>query len=116
MTNVPYPSDIERLEENIRDEIRAQNGTGGLDLDDATIRRLAACIAANVDYAFKIDWQPRWVPSGGPHRWTDSGDGSGDRHFVECLRCKKITMHTTSELAETWYADHRRIEHSNPLT
>lgn len=112
VTDVPYSSDIERLEHNILTEIRPQNGIGGLDLDDATMRRLASCITANVDDAFEVAWQPRWVRPGDPHRWVEHLDRDRHGHFVACLRCKRITVHATSESAEAWYADHQRMVHS----
>jgi len=71
MTDIPYPTDSERLRENIRGELQAQRAMRDLDLDDATLDGLTAAITANVDYGFSVKWQPRWVRGNEPHRWTE---------------------------------------------
>jgi hypothetical protein len=63
----------ELLQDNIRNELRAQNATGDLGLSDVQIGRLAWGIAAEVLYAFAVKWDPDWVDPGEPHTWTEGG-------------------------------------------
>jgi hypothetical protein len=94
------------MRDNVRSELQAQRAMADLPLDDATLDRLAEGIAANLDYAFSIAWSPRWVKGDEPHRWTE-----GSQHFVECLKCKRITVHPTSVDADRWYEDHSQNGH-----
>jgi hypothetical protein len=70
------------------------------------VEQLASGIAANIDYAFDFHWRPRWVKGDEPHRWSETADSVGEQHFVECLRCKRITVHPTAEDGVAWHAKH----------
>lgn len=109
MTDVPYPDDIDRLVENIRTEINAQLGMARIELPSETVEQLASAIAANIDYAFDFRWRPRWVKDGEPHHWQRSTESGGEQYFIECLRCKRITVHPTADDATAWYAEHVRV-------
>lgn len=52
--------DLERLRQNIAEELRAQLGLRSGDLNADDIDDVAAAVAANVDYAFSTEWAPRW--------------------------------------------------------
>jgi hypothetical protein len=106
VTDVPYPQDIDRLVGNIRTELHAQLGMARLELDESVIESLAVGIASNIDYAFEFRWRPRWVPSGDAHRWTESSESGDEQHFVECLQCKRITVHESAAEGDAWYAEH----------
>jgi hypothetical protein len=106
VTDVPYPDDIDRLVENIRTEINAQLGMARIELPPATVEQMASGIAANIDYAFDFNWHPRWVKGEEPHRWREIAESGGEKHFVECLRCKRITVHSTADDGVAWYAEH----------
>lgn len=107
MTDVPYPTDYDRMRDNIRDELAAQKAMADLPLDDVTLDRMADGIATNLDYAFSVAWAPRWVKEGNPHRWVE-----GPQHFVECLRCQRITAHQSGDEADAWWEAHVRAEHA----
>jgi len=50
----------ERIIENVLTELRAQNALADLHLDDDVLQTLAWAVAVNLDYAFSIEWAPRW--------------------------------------------------------
>lgn len=112
MTDFPYPDDIDRLVGNIRTEINAQLGMSRVELDHSVIEHLAVGIASNIDHAFEFHWRPRWVQSGEAHRWTETSKSGDDQHFVECLHCKRITVHATAAQGDAWYSQHVR-EHAD---
>src|SRR5437016_1672336 len=58
VTDIPYPTELERLRNNIRAELHAQRALRDLDLDDATLDGLADGITSNVDYGFSVKWEP----------------------------------------------------------
>ena len=47
----------QRVRENIRSELAAQNALQGLDLDDAVLDTLAWAVAANLLYVFDVTWR-----------------------------------------------------------
>jgi hypothetical protein len=53
-------NDFERLVGNITEELRAQNTGFHLGLPLERIEQMARQIAVNIDYAFRIEWSPRW--------------------------------------------------------
>ena len=106
MTDVPYPDDLVRLIGNIRTELKAQLGMAEIEVPSALVDRLASNIAANIDYAFHFEWRPRWVKGDEPHRWHDTSESGDERYFVECLRCKVITVHATADDRTAWYTNH----------
>ena len=108
VSEVPYPDDIDRLAENIRTEINAQLGMERIDLDQSVLENLTAGIASSIDYAFEFHWRPRWVRSGDAHRWAAASESGDPQHFVECLRCKRITVHASAAEGDAWYSDHVR--------
>lgn len=97
------------LEDNIRTELQAQNAMAGLGLPEAAITRLAHGIAAEVLYAFAIDWSPDWVGPGHAHTWQASGD-----FFARCPACLQDSPPSKSrEDATAWAADHQ-AGHNSP--
>ena len=111
VTEVPYPDDIERLVDNIRTEVNAQLAMAGVDLEQPVIENLAAGIASSIDHAFEFHWRPSWAQRGDAHRWSEVSDSGVERHFVECLRCKLITVHAVAAEGDAWYSQHIR-EHT----
>lgn len=83
-----------------------------LHLDETTLDALAKAIATNVEYAFDVKWAPRWAKEGDPHRWVERSPSAGESHFVECLRCKRITVHPTAEKADEWWSSHLGADHA----
>jgi hypothetical protein len=83
----------------------------GVDLEQSVIENLAAGIASGIDYAFDFHWRPRWVPRGDAHRWSEVSESGVERHFVECLRCRLITVHAVASEGDAWYSQHIR-EHA----
>ncbi len=59
VTDIPYPTDLERLRDNVRAELQAQSAMRDLDLDDVLLDGLADAITSNVDYGFSVRWEPR---------------------------------------------------------
>ena len=112
MSEVPYPSDGERLLGNIREEIQAQSAGSSLRLTDEDVERLAISIASNVEYGFDVRWAPRWIKGDDPHRWVEGPDTTNPTYFVECLRHKRITMHESETDATNWWSGHVQAEHS----
>ena len=106
MTDIPYPTDLERLRDNIRAELQAQRAMRDLDLDDATLDGLADGITSNVDYGFSVKWEPKWVHGDEPHRWTEQPGEAPTKWFVECVRCKRITAHDSQAEADAWWERH----------
>lgn len=115
MTDVPYPEAIDRLVGDIRTELHAQAGMARLELDELVIENLAAGIASHIDDAFEFRWRPRWVPPRDAHRWTEASESGDEQHFVECLQCKRITVHASAAAGDAWYAQHIS-EHTSPRT
>jgi hypothetical protein len=111
MADVQYPTDLERLRDNIRGELQAQRAMRDLALDDATLDGLADAITSNVDYGFSVKWAPRWVHGEEPHRWTEPTGGAPTTWFVECLRCARITAHPSQADSDAWWARHA-LEHA----
>lgn len=98
------------LEDNIRAEVQAQNAMAGLGLPQAAIARLARGIAAEVLYAFAVDWSPDWIRSGETHTWEASGD-----FFALCPVCLQESLAKKSrEDAAAWAAHHRAAHGSAP--
>lgn len=106
-----YPSDLERLEDNIKSEILAVSAMRRLDLDDSTVDHLAAAIVVNVDYGFNVLWAPKWVKTGEPHQWIEGAGSDSARRFIECVDCKRITAHATQDEADAWWVDHCAQNH-----
>jgi len=91
------------LEDNIRTELQAQNALADLGLSQQAITRLARGIAAEVLYAFAVDWSPRWVGPGQVHTWEESGN-----FFARCPACLLDSPPTGNrEAAAAWAATHR---------
>ena len=112
MVEIPYPTDYERMRDNIRAELQAQRAMVDLPLDDSTLDRLADGIATNLDYGFSVEWRPRWVKGDEPQRWAEPPGDRPTDHYVECLRCRRITMHGSAAEADAWWASHVRDDHS----
>lgn len=93
----------ELLEHNIRSEIGAQNSMSDLGLSDRQAEQLAWAIAAEVDRAFSVDWDPDWVRPGEVHHWTENG-----QHFARCPVCLGDSP-AEAQLAEAvaWAKRHR---------
>ena len=72
----------ELLEHNVRTEILAQDAIGNLGLTDQQMSQLAWAIAAEVDHAFSVDWDPDWLQPGEVHHWAEE-----DMHFARCPTC-----------------------------
>jgi hypothetical protein len=70
------------LEDNIRSELQAQNAMADLGLPQETITRLARGVAAEILYAFSVDWSPDWVKQGQVHTWQELSD-----FFARCPAC-----------------------------
>lgn len=73
---------VDLLIDNIRTEVDVQNVALGLGLTGEAVGNLADCIAAEVLYAFEVDWAPDWLKPGGVHAWESSGE-----HFSLCGIC-----------------------------
>jgi hypothetical protein len=106
MREVPYPDDLERLRDAVRDELAVQQGISGETSDDRRLDTLTDMVVARIDYGFDVRWKPKWVPSGDAHRWIEDGE-----HHVECLTCRRITAHASAADADAWYEEHRLAEH-----
>jgi hypothetical protein len=113
---IERPTDIERLGEAIRDELRVQLGMAGLDIEDDAADSLAAMVSSRIDYGFNVEWAPKWVTPGDPHRWQelDNDSLSGEWHFRECLMCGRVTRHANSDEADADYRSHFAEEHQIP--
>src|SRR3546814_3710855 len=73
---------LQLLEDNVRSEIEIWNAARTAGLDAQQVEELAGAIAANVGYAFAVDWSPDWVKEGDVHAWEDAGS-----HFARCSLC-----------------------------
>ena len=71
-----------------------------LALDDATLDQLAGGIAYNIEYAFAVRWAPRWVKDGEPHHWTEPEGREPTQHFVDCVRCRRLSVHQSATKAD----------------
>lgn len=111
MSDVPYPDDWDRLGENILTELRVQNAGRRLNLPDPVVAGLAEGLLAEVRYAFDVRWAPKWVRSGDPHKWSEPGDGGTTAHYVDCIRCRRLSVHPGPAEADAWYAEHARANH-----
>jgi hypothetical protein len=52
---IERPTNIERLDEAIRDELRVQLGIAGLDIEDGAVDNLAAMVSSRIDYGFDVE-------------------------------------------------------------
>ncbi|MGQ5261978.1 hypothetical protein ACTWLT_14605 [Micromonospora sp. ZYX-F-536] len=111
MPELPPIDTFERLTENIRDEIVAMNVPLNLQLDDATLGNLAESIAINITYAFDVEWAPKWVKAGQPHRWQEDNPG-GTTYHVECLACGAVFRDASTEAVEGSYRGHQLRLHA----
>ena len=92
----------ELLEHNVRTEIEIWNGARNAGLTDEQIQELAGSIAANVDYAFAVDWSPDWIKPGEVHSWEE-----GDGHFARCPTCLRDSPPSaTRSKAVAWAKAH----------
>lgn len=102
------PDDFDRLVENVRQELQAQNAIGELGLADDVLDQLASAIATNAVYAFEVKWAPKWLRRAEPHAWHDE-EGA----FAECVDCRLIFGPEPDPEAarrafdEHWSANHR---------
>lgn len=108
MRDVPYPDDFDRLRDAVRDELTVQHGIAHREIDGAWLDSLADMVLARIEQGFDMAWRPKWVSGGAVHRWAE-----GDEHFVECLKCRRITAHTSQATADAWSTEHR---HELPRT
>ncbi|MET8234317.1 hypothetical protein ABZS77_26955 [Micromonospora sp. NPDC005298] len=115
MPELPPIDTFERLTANIRGEIVAMNVPMNLKLDDATLGNLAESIAINITYAFDVEWAPKWVEAGQPHRWQEDHPG-GTTYHVECLACGAVFRDASTEAVEGSYHDHQRRLHAQDPT
>jgi len=112
---VDRPSDVDRMLEAVRDELHVQNGIMGLQLENAAVDNLAAVVGSRIDYGFTVEWAPKWVKAGDPHRWqeADQSSPSGEWHFRECLVCGRMTRHTSGDEADADYTSHYGDRHGH---
>ena len=110
---IQRPTDIDRLHEAIREELRIHIGFAGLDIEDGTLDNLAEMVTSRIDYGFNIEWAPKWITPGDPHRWHEVGNDSpsGEWHFRECLTCGRMTRHSNSDRADADYRSHTEEAH-----
>lgn len=93
------------LTDNIRTEIVAQNAACSLGLTSEIVENLTRGIAAEVLYAFAVEWSPHWVKPGRPHSWESSGE-----HFSRCGICLQDSPpFATREDAQAWAINHEAI-------
>ena len=102
----PYPDDHQRLRFAVRDELAAQHGIGRRCADDAWIEVLADMVVARIDYGFDVRWAPTWLKGSQVHRWIEDGE-----HYVDCVRCRRLTSHASDADATAWHAEHERVVH-----
>ena len=92
----------ELLVDNIRRELVAASHLHALGLDDAVLDRLAEAVAANVLYAFVVDWSPDWIKPGQIHSWESAGEW-----FTRCPGCLEDSpLAPHRETAISWVAHH----------
>lgn len=90
------------LVDNIRGELTAASALNDLSLDDVVIGRLANAVAANVLYAFSVDWSPDWIKPGEIHAWEEASEW-----FARCSTCLADSPpEPDRETAIRWAADH----------
>ncbi len=95
------------LEQTVRDELAIAAGVDGVDLSDETLDHFAWAVLTQLDYGFRFQWDPRWVPTGEPHLWAE-----GEQHYARCVTCLIVSPPTESEEAtRVWYRRHRQAAH-----
>lgn len=99
--------DLDRLRDAIRDELSAQHGIRGLEIDSEWLDTLADSVSSRVEYGFDVEWNPRWVRPGEPQRWEEDGE-----FYVECLKCRRVTIHHTYEDGTSWFTAHAFSSHT----
>lgn len=73
---------------------------------------LAAAVTSRLDYAFSIDWRPRWVKPGGVHSWS-----SADGYRARCGVCLADSPPFPDQgPAVEWARDHETGHDSDPTT
>ncbi|MEV6967826.1 hypothetical protein AB0M47_22225 [Hamadaea sp. NPDC051192] len=98
----------ELLTDNVHAEMAAFRALHELEMDDRTIETLAEAVAANVMYAFAVDWSPSWLPPGVPHSWLWDG-----HWFARCPACLRDSAPAASqEAAVTWAETHAAEHHA----
>jgi hypothetical protein len=90
------------LEDNVLTELSAELAMHDIDLPQALVRQLAGGIAAEILYAFDVNWRPDWVKPGEVHSWRD-----GDRWLARCGKCLRDSPAAASEFeASSWARQH----------
>src|SRR5262249_49068073 len=98
------------LVDNIHDELASASAGFGLGLDEPTLEQLARGVAANVLYAFAVDWSPDWIKPGGIHAWESAGEW-----FARCSVCLEDSPPMLDrENAIGWAVDHTAGHHASP--
>ncbi len=99
----------ELLAENVFTELRSGQLAWDAGIDEETLKSVAWGIAAEIVYAFDVQWSPDWVPKGHPHRWQD--------HEGWHTRCNDCLAESPAEVEEAvawdWFATHRADAHGD---
>jgi hypothetical protein len=99
----------ELLTENVFEELRNGWLSWGKGIEDAALKNIAWGIAAEIVYAFDVQWSPDWVAKGHPHRWHDE-----DGWHARCNDCLDESPAESDEaVAYAWFADHRPVAHGD---
>lgn len=78
-------------------------------MDEPTLKSVAWGIAAEIVYAFDVQWSPDWVPKGHPHRWQD--DEGWHARCNDCLA--ESPAEAEEAVAWDWFATHRAVAHGD---
>jgi len=99
----------ELLAENVFTELRYGQLAWDAGVDESTLKSVAWGIAAEIVYAFDVQWSPDWVPKGHPHRWQDD-----EGWHTRCNDCLAESPAESEEAdAWEWFATHRPVAHGD---
>lgn len=81
-----------------------------MELPDQVVRNLAWAVAAEIRYAFAVDWDPEWVKPGGAHSWHEDAGW-----FARCGACLQDSPAFAGQgEAIEWALSHENLERMGP--
>jgi hypothetical protein len=88
------------LEQTVRDELAIAAGIDGVELSDETLDHFAWAVLTQLDYGFRFQWDPQWVPAGEPHSWAESSTTPAASRVLPSVRqqCPKRRPQAGTEL------------------